>query len=116
MEQKTKRCAHCGQEKPVTEFYKDSHTRDGLQSWCKECSNSRSGNRRAIVSEINWEYRRYEIARTILPYCAETTRIILMGGHSIGDQFKGKSIPEAVSEQAAQYADALIEVLKRQEP
>ena len=53
--------------------------------------------------------------RTILPYCAETTRIILMGGHSIGDQFKGKSIPEAVSEQAAQYADALIEILKRQE-
>lgn len=64
---------------------------------------------------IDWEQRRYEIARTILPYCAETTRIILMGGHSIGDQFKGKSIPEAVSEQAAQYADALIEILKRQE-
>ncbi len=39
-----------------------------------------------------------------------------MGGHSIGDQFKGKSIPEAVSEQAAHYADALIEILKRQEP
>lgn len=67
-------------------------------------------------SRIDWEQRRYEIARTILPYCAETTRIILMGGHSIGDQFKGKSIPEAVSEQAAQYADALIEILKRQEP
>ena len=115
MEQKTKRCAHCGQEKPVTEFYKDSHTRDGLQSWCKECSNSRSGNRRAIVSEINWEHRRYEIARTILPYCAETTRIILMGGHSIGDRFKGKSIPEAVSEQATIFADALVERLKRQE-
>lgn len=42
MEQtKTKTCAHCGQEKPVTEFYKDKHTKDGLQSWCKQCSNSR---------------------------------------------------------------------------
>ena len=112
MEQKTKHCAHCGQEKPVTEFYRDSHTKDGLQSWCKECSNSRSGNRRAIVADINWEHRRYEIARTILPYCAETTRTILMSGHSIGDQFKGKTIPEAVSEQAVQYADALIERLK----
>lgn len=39
---KTKKCAHCGQEKPVTEFYKDSHTKDGLQSWCKQCSNARS--------------------------------------------------------------------------
>lgn len=38
---KTKKCAHCGQEKPVTEFYKDSHTKDGLQSWCKQCSNAR---------------------------------------------------------------------------
>ena len=43
MEQtETKKCVHCGQEKPVTEFYKDSHTRDGLQSWCKQCSNSRN--------------------------------------------------------------------------
>lgn len=40
-EEKTKKCAHCGQVKPVTEFYKDSHTRDGLQSWCKQCSNAR---------------------------------------------------------------------------
>lgn len=38
---KTKKCAHCGQEKPVSEFYKDKHTKDGLQSWCKQCSNSR---------------------------------------------------------------------------
>lgn len=37
----TKKCVHCGQEKPVTEFYKDKHTKDGLQSWCKQCSNSR---------------------------------------------------------------------------
>ena len=42
MEQtETKKCVHCGQEKPVTEFYKDKHTKDGLQSWCKQCSNSR---------------------------------------------------------------------------
>ena len=114
MEQITKHCAHCRQDKPVTEFYRDKHTRDGLQSWCKECSNSRSGNRCAKVADIDWEQRRYEIARTILPYCAETTRIILMGGHGIGTQYAGMSIPEAVSEQAIQFADALIERLKSQ--
>lgn len=47
MEQtKTKKCAHCGQEKPVTDFYKDGHTKDGLQSWCKQCSNERSNSGR----------------------------------------------------------------------
>ena len=64
-------------------------------------------------SNIDWEQRRYEIARTVLPYCAETTRTILMSGHGIGDQYAGKTIPDAVSEQAIQYADALIERLKR---
>lgn len=46
IEPQTKTCAHCGQEKPVTEFYKDSHTKDGLQSWCKKCSNARSNSSR----------------------------------------------------------------------
>ena len=63
-------------------------------------------------SNIDWEQRRYEIARTVLPYCAETTRTILMSGHGIGDQYAGKTIPDAVSEQAIQYADALIQRLK----
>lgn len=63
-------------------------------------------------SNIDWEQRRYEIARTVLPYCAETTRTILMSGHGIGDQYAGKTIPDAVSEQAIQFADALIERLK----
>lgn len=61
---------------------------------------------------IDWEQRRYEVARTILPYCAETTRTILMSGHGIGTQYAGMSVPEAVSEQATQFADALIERLK----
>lgn len=63
-------------------------------------------------SNIDWEQRRYEIARTVLPYCAETTRTILMSGHGIGDQYAGKTILDAVSEQAIQFADALIERLK----
>ena len=93
MEQvKTKKCAHCGQEKPVTEFYKDGPTRDGLQSWCKQCSNARgkkqindaqerfnkaveqhieqeqqSGQResKAANTSIDWEQRTFDTAARI---------------------------------------------------
>lgn len=33
----TKVCKRDGAVKPVTEFWKSKTTRDGLQSWCKEC-------------------------------------------------------------------------------
>lgn len=36
---KTKVCAHCGVEQKVTEFSKNSTSKDGLQSWCKTCTN-----------------------------------------------------------------------------
>ena len=36
LEVETKKCGHCGETKPVTEFY--SHVRDKYQSWCKDCS------------------------------------------------------------------------------
>lgn len=31
-------CNRCGQEKSVTEFYRRSGTRHGLQPWCRQCS------------------------------------------------------------------------------
>jgi hypothetical protein len=34
---KTKRCTTCKVVKPTTEFYAHPHTRDGLQSVCKQC-------------------------------------------------------------------------------
>ena len=41
--QKTmKRCSRCGQSKPKSEFYKDRASRDGLGTYCKDCSNARS--------------------------------------------------------------------------
>lgn len=33
----TKRCRHCKQEKPVTEFNKNRSKKDGLRSDCREC-------------------------------------------------------------------------------
>ena len=34
---KLKKCAKCGNEYPVTEFYKNIKNKDGLQSYCKKC-------------------------------------------------------------------------------
>lgn len=34
----TKKCSHCGETKPITEFNKNSKTKDGLKSWCRQCS------------------------------------------------------------------------------
>lgn len=33
----TKTCTHCGKLKPVSEFYKNKRTHDGLTTQCKEC-------------------------------------------------------------------------------
>jgi ribosomal protein L44E len=34
----TKICAKCGAEKPISEFHKNSRSKDGLHSYCKECN------------------------------------------------------------------------------
>lgn len=34
----TKRCAHCGKEKPLSEFHKSARGALGVQSYCKECA------------------------------------------------------------------------------
>jgi hypothetical protein len=36
----TKRCTKCGKEKPVSEFYKNNHVKDGLSLQCKGCAKS----------------------------------------------------------------------------
>ena len=35
----TKVCAKCGEEKPTSEYGKHPRNKDGLQSYCKACSN-----------------------------------------------------------------------------
>lgn len=37
MEEKTKICAKCKRELPLSEFYKHCRTKDGLQGECKDC-------------------------------------------------------------------------------
>lgn len=33
-----KRCSGCGEDKPLTDFYRSSRYKDGRQIWCKSCS------------------------------------------------------------------------------
>lgn len=39
-------CAKCGEAKPVSDFYKSSKTKTGLQAWCRECQNGYQAGRR----------------------------------------------------------------------
>ena len=41
-----KYCYHCKEYKPVTEFYKDAHKKDGLSDECKTC-----------ITEVQREYQ-----------------------------------------------------------
>ena len=34
----TKRCTRCSKRRKLALFYKDSHMKDGLSSWCKTCT------------------------------------------------------------------------------
>lgn len=42
-----KECTHCGQTKPAAEFWRNTATSDGLQSWCKGCLNEHRREERA---------------------------------------------------------------------
>lgn len=62
---------------------------------------------------IDWQQRRYEIAKDVLPCIIETSRQILMSGSKLCEDDKGKTVPEICSSVAVDYADALITELKK---
>ena len=70
--------------------------------------------RKANERGVDWEQRRYEIAKEMLPYVAETTRSILASGHGLGDGAEGKTVPEVCASSAVVFADALIAELRKE--
>jgi len=52
-----KRCPDCRQDKPLSEYGKDSHRSGGLYCYCKECATARTRKRRAIKKSNTVEYR-----------------------------------------------------------
>lgn len=59
--EKLKKCSKCGRELPVSEFWKNASTEDGLQTYCKECGNVYARNRKktpgggGIIPILNWQ-------------------------------------------------------------
>lgn len=43
-EKKNKKCTKCGRELPLTEFYRNKATKDGLTYCCKECCSKKSAD------------------------------------------------------------------------
>lgn len=96
-----KRCEICGEAKPLSEFSKSYKNR------CKKCVSEetrckRRGNinkTNTVVPTINWEQRRYEIARDIVANSFSTP----MGNTSMVSYIHD----------CVQVADLLIEELKK---
>jgi hypothetical protein len=65
------------------------------------------------LPKIDWEQRRYEIAREILPSIAENILNILQSGGSLGQEVAGKTVAEISAIDTLRYTDALIEELKK---
>ena len=54
----TKKCSKCGIEKPIIEFSKDKHKKDGYKSNCKTCSNNSFAKWEENNKEKRIEYRK----------------------------------------------------------
>ena len=58
MDDITRVCRKCGQEKPLSEFVKDKTCALGHRHTCKQCEQERYRKWRAANSEKRWEYNR----------------------------------------------------------
>lgn len=48
-----KKCVHCGKVLDTSMFHKCNSTKDGLQSWCKDCQAEYYKNRKDLLGDIN---------------------------------------------------------------
>ena len=63
-------------------------------------------------TKIDWEQRRYEIAKEMMSFCAVDS-IELLDEGVVNEKWNGKTIYQIVAENAVHYADALIKELKK---
>ena len=66
----------------------------------------------ANANRIDWEQRRYEIAKEIMPQVFHDLTWALQSGAKV-EGAEGKTPAEVTAERAVWYADALIEELKK---
>lgn len=64
-----KRCSCCGQEKALTEFFKNANLKDGYHNWCKSCakqyqqSPKRKAYRMGLSQKQSVEYHMFNAAK-----------------------------------------------------
>lgn len=63
--------------------------------------------------DIDWEQRRYEIAKEMMPYCARVLIDVLNSGGK-NEEWVGKTANQVVAEASVSYADALIAEFKKE--
>lgn len=56
----TKTCTRCKQAKPLGEYHKDKHSKDGAYSMCKVCAGLKQ---KTLRSNPDWEYGKLEHRR-----------------------------------------------------
>lgn len=65
MTNNTKRCGSCKFRKPFSEFGKNSHNKDGLRCYCKECRKAYNRAHRIEKAEYNKKYRQINKVKLI---------------------------------------------------
>ena len=69
-----------------------------------------------VEAPINWEQRRYEIAKEALSgILADADQVSFACTHAVYSPGEKRTVPKSVSQMAVACADALIEELKRTE-
>lgn len=58
-----KKCTHCGKEKEDAEFYPDQRKKDGLSSWCRECTKESSRTRKSELKNYTPRDLMHELAK-----------------------------------------------------
>ena len=63
----TKVCSLCGDDKPLSQFYKNRVRRDGLDGWCADCKREATkrsiARRRAEIGADAWKKHQRDIQR-----------------------------------------------------
>lgn len=58
-----KKCTHCGKEKDDSEFYNDTRRKDGLSSWCMECTRDAAKRRKSGIADCTPRELMQELAK-----------------------------------------------------
>ncbi len=109
----TKTCEVCGQTLPLSAFSKSYKGR------CKECvAKLTKEKRKGIIAMdkpkyIDWEQRRYEIAKAMLPAIYMDDGNAQRADHSKSINGFEYKTPQGCAKEAVRLADALIEELQK---